>query len=203
VSGKDRSGAWLLGVLAAAVVASELYVVKQNGQLRQQINAESAVDRQVKYLRTKTDRTLYEATMQGRCQPFFNVAGPRAARPLSVAIYFSLEHDCLSCVQGLVSQWNEELKGAQGKAFTVTGYTEVDGAQDEKILTRDLRPSFPVVRVEHIEQKLAATGLTFTPVVLVTDPATGRILLTYAPLATEKGDHSLPERLEALLTPCR
>jgi hypothetical protein len=202
VSGMDRSGAWLIGVMVAAVIASELYVVKQNGQLRQQINAESAVDRQVKYLRTKTDRTLYEATMQGRCQPFFNASGPRAARPLNVAIYFSLERDCLSCVHGLIDQWNDELRSRQGKGFTVTGYTEVDGAQDEKILTRDLRPSFPVMRVEHIEQKLAATGLTFTPVVLVTDPATGRILLTYAPLATEKGDRSLSERLQALLTPC-
>ena len=38
--------------------------------------------------------------------------------------------------------------------------------------------------------------------VFVTDAATGRILFTREPLASEKGDRSFVDRLRLLLTPC-
>ncbi len=198
-------GAWIFGALVVAVIGSEVVVMRQNAQLRQVVKAQSSIEHRVSFLRTKTDRVLYEASMLGRCQPFFAAAaGTPAAqsRHLEVSVYFSLQHDCLSCVEDLVRQWNAVATAPNRVPVTITGYTQVDDKQDETILTRDLKPAFPVVRVDHLDQKLAATGVTFTPVVFVSDPTTGRILLTYAPLATEKGDRSLVDRLQALVTPC-
>jgi hypothetical protein len=200
---RPQSTKWLIGALFAAVLISELFIVRQNAQLKLRIQSESSLDKKMKYLRTKTDRTLYEASMLGRCQPFFASAqAAGGSRPLKVALYFSLEHDCMSCVQQLIAQWNDVVKSSKGSQFAVTGYTEVDGLQDEKILNSDLKPLFSIQRVDHIEQKLATLGVSITPVVFVSDAATGRILLTSAPLATEASDRSLPERLQLLLTPC-
>ena len=196
-------GKWIIGALVVAVVVSEWFVLRQNAQLRTRMAAESALDRKMKYLGTKTNRTLFEASMFGRCRPFNEPAkAPSDARPFTVSLYFSLDHDCLSCVQEMINQWNGMLKNPQGRQFRVTGYTEVDGTQDETILTRELKPAFPIVRIDHIEQKLKTMGVMVTPVVFVSDGATDRIILTSAPLPTEKSDRSLLQRLQLLLTPC-
>lgn len=198
--------AWIAGALMVAVIGSEVVVMRQNAQLRQRVKAQSAVEHRVGLLRTKTDRVLYEASMLGHCQPFYTVASNGApaaqSRRLDVSVYFSLQHDCLACVEELIRQWNAVATAPNRLPVAITGYTQVDDKQDETILTRDLKPLFPVVRVSHLDQTLSATGVAFTPVVFVSDAATGRILLTYTPLATEKGDHSLVDRLQALATPC-
>jgi hypothetical protein len=196
-----RYGTWALAVLCAALVGSELWVVRENRALQQRIRAATTAGPRVNYLGTKGDRTRYAAGMFGRCRPFYTAAAQAPARTLNVSIYFSLQNDCMSCVQGLVQQWNGELQRAHGAKLEVTGYTEVDGTYEEKQL-QDLKPAFPVVRVEGLKQKLATMGVTFTPVVFVTDPATGRILLTHAPLPEEKSNRAIVEALQALLTPC-
>ncbi|MEA2488364.1 MAG: hypothetical protein QOH21_156 [Acidobacteriota bacterium] len=195
-------GMWIMAALCVAVVGSEMWVLRENRDLKQRIESKNRPAPSAMVLGATADRTRYEASMLGRCQPFYAAAGSRAARALDVSIYFSLDHDCLSCVSGLVEQWNREVQGPHASRFHVTGYTEVDGTYSEQILTQQLKPAFPIVRVEHISQKLETMGVTFTPVVFVSDPATGRILLTHAPLPAEKGNTAIVERLQKLITPC-
>lgn len=186
--------AFAISLLLAALAAREIYVARENRQLKQRIAA-LATERS-----TKSERGQYEAGLIGRCRPFHEGAKEQRARLLDVSIYFSLDRDCLSCVKELVDQWNGTMKA--GLPLAVTGYTSVDGTQDEHILTEMLKPEFPVVRVDQIEKKLPAMGVTETPVVLVTDATTGRILFTHAPLPSNKGDRSFVDRVRALATPC-
>ena len=200
--GRDY-GKWVIAALCLAVVASEVVVVRQNRQLRQHVAAADTSVKQMNFLRTQSDRTLFESSMTGRCTPF---AGGRTAAapttPLEVSIYFSLERDCMSCVEDVVSQWNGALRNPIAKSLVVKGYTEIDGTRAQTLLDRDLKPAFPITNVPDIEQKLATSGIPTTPVVFVSDPTTGRILMTYAPRVGEKGDRSLLERLHNVVTPC-
>ena len=201
---KRDYGKWVIAALVVAVAGSQVYVTLQNRQLRQRVNAANAVSSQMNFLRTQSDRTLFEASMTGRCRPFFDGAAAAApARPLDVAIYFSLNRDCMSCVEDVVKQWNAAMKSPTAKGFTVRGYTDIDGTSAQTTIDRDLKPSFPVTDVDDLEQKLSAAGINSTPVVFVSEPGTGRVLLTYAPQVGEKGDRSLVERLHAVLTPCK
>jgi hypothetical protein len=164
---------------------------------------QSALDRRANALPPKNSRVLFETSMVGLCQPFFAPGKPDpAARALTVSLYFSLDHDCLSCVKATIDQWNEVLKGPQGPRFRVTGYTDVDGTQDETILEHELKPEFPIVRVEQIEQKLKALGVVMTPVVLASDSVTGRILFASAPTAADKHDRSFVGRMQLLAAQC-
>lgn len=196
-------GKWLIAALCVAVIASEIVVIRQNRQLRQHVVAVDASAKQLNFLRSQSDRTLFESSMTGRCTPF---AGDRSASastaPLEVSIYFSLERDCMSCVEDVVGQWNGALRNPIAKSLVVKGYTEIDGTRARTLLDRDLKPAFPITNVPDIEQKLATSGIPTTPVVFVSDPTTGRILMTYAPRVGEKGDRSLLERLHNVLTPC-
>ncbi len=202
---KNRDyGKWVIAALVVAVAASQVYVTIQNRRLRQRVNAAGAVTTRMNFLKTQTDRTLFEASMTGRCRPFFDgAAAVTPAKPLDVGIYFSMSRDCMSCIEDVVGQWNAALKSPTAKGFTVRGYTDIDGTSAQTTIDRDLKPSFPVTDVDDIEQKLAAAGINSTPVVFVSEPGTGRVLLTYAPLVGEKGDRSLVERLHAVLTPCK
>ena len=199
--GRDY-GKWMILVLLVAVAASEVYVMRQNRQLRRRVNAADAVTNRMNFLRSKNERTLFEASMSGHCRPFFEGASA-PPRPLEVDLYFSLDRDCMSCIEDVVNQWNAALKSPNAKSFTVRGFTEIDGTRAQTAIDRDLKPAFPITNVPDIVQKLSAAGISSTPVAFVSDPSTGRILMAYAPLVGEKGDRSLVERLEAALTPCR
>lgn len=145
--------------------------------------------------RDKTARRAAEAALIGKCRPYFDAVRAMPARPLDVSIYFSLQEDCPSCVEAVIRQWNH------APGFTVKGYTRVDGTFEEKMLA-GFEPAFPIVRVEGMRQTLDAAGLTFTPAIVVSDPATGRILLTHAPLVSEKSDATVTKRLQLLAAPC-
>jgi hypothetical protein len=199
----NESAKWIIVALCLLVAGSEIFVVRQNLQLRQRVSAANAISGKMNYLRSKGEQTLYEASMAGRCRPFFDPAAAAPGRPLDVAIYFSLNRDCMSCIEDVIGQWNAALKSPTAHNFTVHGYTDIDGTRAQRALDRDLKPAFPITDVEHIEDKLAAAGVNSTPVVFVSDPATGRILLTSAPLVGERGDRSLVERLHAVITPCK
>jgi hypothetical protein len=196
-------GKWVIVALCVGVAGSQVYVMRQNWQLRQRVSAANAVSGKMSYLRSQGERTLFETSMSGRCRPFFDLASASPARPLDVSIYFSLNRDCMSCVEDTVGQWNAALRSPTSKGFTVRGYTDIDGARAQTTIDRDLKPAFSITHVEHIEEKLATAGINTTPVVFVSDPSTGRILLTYAPLVGQKGDRSLVERLHAMITPCQ
>ncbi len=198
-TGRDY-GKWLVGALAAAVVVSQAFLLLQNVHLRRRVTAQDSVARQAKLLRTSADRTLYEASMFGRCRP---LAGGLAAQPrtLDVAMYFSLDRDCMACVADLVHQWNDALKAPQAASLRVHGYTEIDGLRARQTVA-DLKAAFPITHVDGLHDTLATAGVNVSPVVFVSDPATGRILLTDAPLAAEPSDGSIVKRVQALLTPC-
>lgn len=191
---------WIAGALAAAVVVSQGVLLLQNRRLRERVDAQESVTNQVRQLRTQADRTLYAASMIGRCRPLPGeiLQQPRA---LDVAIYFSIDHDCMSCVVDLVNQWNDAIAAQTGGALRVRGYTEIDGTMARQAVA-DLKAAFPITHVDRLKRTLAAAGVTVSPVVFVSDPATGRILLTDAPLASEKSDGSIVKRVQALLTPC-
>lgn len=202
----SATGDWMRRILIGAcvlVAGSEVYLAQQNRALRQRVAAQSAMSADMKYLRSRTDRTLYEAAMQGRCQPFFEASAKESpARRYRVAIYFSLDHDCMSCVTDVVHQWNDVMRTKSGAAFDIHGYTKIDGTRNRAVLEQELRPAFPVTHIADLETKLKAMGMKYSPVVFVTDAATGRILFTHAPLATEKGDRTLIEKLQAITQPC-
>jgi len=194
---------WLIAVFCVAVVASEIFVVRQNRVLRARVASADAAARQMSFLRTQGDRTVYESSMTGKCPPFNDArSGEPSAGPLQVSIYFSLKRDCMSCVEDVVGQWNTALRNPIAKSLNVRGFTEIDGTRAQTVLDRDLEPAFPITHVPDIEDKLAAAGVPTTPVVFVSHPTTGRILLTYAPRVGEKGDPSLIERLHNVLAPC-
>jgi hypothetical protein len=197
--------AWAIAALAVMVtgsVASELFVLRQNAALREQLAVEQAAAARRAAVPAESQRSLFAAGLVGRCRPFHDAVVAGEPQPLAVAIYFSLDHDCLSCVKAAIGQWNDLLRGAGARRFRVTGYTEVDGAQDERILTAELQPAFPVVRIVDLESKLQAEGVGMTPAVVVSDGRTGRILFASAPTAAGKNDRSFVERMESLATPC-
>lgn len=191
-----RAVALLVG-LAVAIGATLL--VRQNLHLKQQLDRQVATAASARTAsesaRETTERRRAEAALTGKCRPYFDAASGIPARPLDVSIYFSLQQDCPSCIRELIRQWN------RAPGFTVRGYTRIDGTFEEKMLA-EFAPAFPVVRVERMQETLAAAGLTFTPAVVVSDPATGRILLTHAPLIPEKSDTTVAKRLQALAVPC-
>ena len=199
--GRD-TGKWIILALCLVVAGSEVYVAGQNWQLRKRVTAADSVTKRMNFLRTQTERTLFEASMTGRCRPLFDTAATPAPRPLEVDIYFSLTRDCMSCVEDVVGQWNEALKNAPN-TFTVRGFTDIDGTRAQTAIDRDVKPAFPITSIPDIEQKLAMAGINSTPVVFVSEPATGRILLTYAPIIGQRGDRSLVERVRNVLTPCK
>jgi hypothetical protein len=195
-------GKWIVLVLALAVGASEVILLRQNAQLKRQV----AIDRvAARKTASVADRSLYEASLMGRCQPLYETAKtaatPTPARPLAVSLYFSLDGDCTSCVEDLVSQWNGVVQRTPGAALAVQGYTEIDGTMARRKL-EGFRPAFPVANVEHLGQKLSAMGVKSTPVVFVSDPASGRILFTSSVPPGEKSDPAVAQRIEALAKPC-
>jgi hypothetical protein len=195
---------WILGALVVAVAASQVVVIRQNLQLRRRVAAASMVATRATAPPPADERRRFEEGMDGRCRPFSapaNEAG--TTRQLDAAVYFSIDHDCMSCVTDVVKQWNELLNGPYGKSLTVHGYTTIDGALAQKLLDQELKPAFPVTHVDGLEEKLAAVGAKYTPVVFVSDPATGRVLFTRAPLPNENGDRSIVLGVQALMTPCR
>ena len=198
-TGSD-TGKWIIGALVAAVVVSQGFLMLQNKKLRDRVTAQDSVKQQVSLLRTRADRTIYAASMFGRCRPLpgETLQQPRA---LDVAIYFSIDHDCIACVTDLVDQWNDALKTQHGGALRVRGYTQIDGSVSRQNVA-DLKAAFPITHVDHLRDTLANAGVNVSPVVFVSDAATGRILLTDAPLASEKSDGSFVQRVQALLTPC-
>src|SRR5436305_10581231 len=106
----NESAKWVVVALCLLVVGSEIFVVRQNLQLRQRVDAANAIGSKMSYLRSKSERTLYEASMAGRCRPFFDPAAAAPRRPLDVAVYFSLNRDCMSCIEDVIGQWNAALK---------------------------------------------------------------------------------------------
>ncbi|HEX9986817.1 MAG TPA: hypothetical protein VGF69_26410 [Thermoanaerobaculia bacterium] len=204
MAGRDATK-WVLGALIVAVAASQVVVMRQNLQLRRRVAAASMIaTRTAAAPPPGEERRRFEEGMDGRCRPFSAPANDAAAnRQLDATIYFSIDHDCMSCVTDVVNQWNELVKGPYGKSLKVHGYTTVDGALAQKMLDQKLKPAFPVTHVDGLEEKLAAVGARYTPVVFVSDPATGRVLFTRAPLPNENGDRSIVLGVQALMTPCR
>jgi len=201
----STSADWTRRILIGAVVlvaGSQVWLAQQNRTLKQRIVTQQAQAADMKYLRNRSERTLYEASMQGRCQPFFASARAEPAKRYNVALYFSLERDCMSCVTDIVHQWNDVVR-AGNNAFDVHGYTRIDGTLKRQLLEKELQPAFPITNVDDLEAKLTSLGVTYSPVVFVSDAATGRILFTHAPLATEKTDRALVEKVLAIAKPCQ
>jgi len=194
---------WIVLVLALAVGASEMVLLRQNALLKRRVAIDHIAARKTA---SAADRSLYEASLVGRCQPLYETAKtaatPAPARPLAVSLYFSIDTDCTSCVEDLISQWNGVVKRTPGAALAVQGYTEIDGTVSRRKLEEELRPAFPVANVESLHQKLAAMGVKSTPVVFVSDPASGRILFTSSLAPGEKSDPAIAQRIEALAKPC-
>lgn len=190
---------WTRRILIGALVlvaGTQVYLAQQNRELKQRVVTQSAA---VANVHEPPDRSAYEASMQGQCQPFFETAANSNAKRYDVSIYFSLERDCMSCVTDVVRQWNGVTNDA---AFDVHGYTRVDGTRARAVLEQELRPVFPVTEIDDLEVKLKAMGVKYTPVVFVSDAATGRILFTHAPLPSQLGDRRLLEKLQTMLKPC-
>jgi hypothetical protein len=188
---------WTRRILIGALVlvaGTQVYLAQQNRALKQRVVAQSIVPAP-----KPLDRSAFEASMQGECQPFFEAAKPANEMRYRVAIYFSLERDCMSCVTDVVSQWNSV---AQNDAFDVHGYTVIDGTRQRAVLEQELRPVFPVTEVPDLEAKLASMGVKHTPVVFVSDATTGRILFTHAPVPTKLGDRTVIDKLHTMLKPC-
>lgn len=197
------AGKWIVILLALAVGASEVILLRQNARLKRQVASDRAAARKTAAV---ADRSLYEASLMGRCQPHYETAKtpatPTPARPLAVSLYFSIDGDCTSCVEDLVNQWNGVVKRTAGAALTVQGYTKIDGTVSRRKLEEDFRPAFPVANVENLGQKLTAMGVKSTPVIFVSDPASGRILFTASVPPGEKSDPAIAQRIEALAKPC-
>jgi hypothetical protein len=187
-----RIVAWLL---AAALAASTGALLLDRRNLQQQLTATTVARTASESVRETTERRLAEAALTGKCRPYFDITNGTPARPLEISIYFSLQQDCPSCIEAVIRQWNH------APGFTVKGYTRIDGTYEEKMLA-GFEPAFPIVRVERMQETLAAAGLTFTPAVVVSDPATGRILFVHAPLISEKSDTAVTKRLQSLPAPC-
>jgi hypothetical protein len=185
-------------VLIVATVASEIVLLNQNRALKKRMAATQALASDLRGLHMRTDRGAYEAALLGRCRPF--AAPATAAQPLDVAIYFSLDRDCSSCIEETITVWNEAAKGLPANV-TLRGYTEIDGTNMQKALDA-LKPAFPVTSISHLARQLQEAGVTNTPVVVVSDPASGRILMTHAPVSWEKNDRAFVERVRAAATPC-
>jgi len=187
-----RVVAVLLATIALVAATGALLLHRRNLQLQQEL---SAVRTASESARETTERRRAEAALAGKCRPYFDAASKVPVRPLDVSIYFSLQQDCPSCIESVIRQWNH------ARGFSVKGYTRVDGTFEEKMLA-GFEPAFPIVRVERLRETLDAAGLTFTPAIVVSDPATGRILLTHAPLISEKSDTTVTKRLQSLSAPC-
>lgn len=190
---------WIVAVLIVATVASEIVLLGQNRALKQRVRAVQSMSSDLRDLRMRTDRGAYEVALLGRCRPFA-VPARTAAQPLDVAIYFSVDHDCFSCIEETIAVWNEAAKALPANV-TVRGYTEIDGTNMQKTVDA-MKPAFPVTSIPHLSRQLQAAGVTNTPVVVVSDPASGRILMTHAPVSWEKNDRAFVERVRAAATPC-
>ncbi|HEX2834708.1 MAG TPA: hypothetical protein VHW00_16975 [Thermoanaerobaculia bacterium] len=197
-SAADWTRRILIGALVL-VAGSQVYLAQQNRALKQRVVSQSAAVAAVADAHKPPDRSAYEASMQGQCQPFFETAAPKNGKRYDVSIYFSLERDCMSCVTDVVRQWNSMTGQA---AIDVHGYTRVDGTRARAVLEQELRPLFPVTEIDDLEVKLKAMGVQYTPVVFVSDAATGRILFTHAPLPSQLGDRRVLEKLQTLIQPC-
>ena len=190
---------WMAAALIVAVAASEVVLLRQNRRLQTRMAAVQSMSGDLRNLRMRTDRAAFEAALLGRCRPFGEPA-QTAARPLDVAIYFSIDHDCSSCVEETIAVWNEAVKGLPANV-TVRGYTEIDGTNMQKALD-EMKPAFPVTSIPHLSRQLQEAGVGHTPVVVVSDPTSGRILMTHAPVSWEKNDRAFVERVRATATPC-
>lgn len=194
-AGRDLTK-WFLIALVVAVLASEVMLLRQNRQLRMQAAIEHTTNTD---LRNRKDRAVYEATLLARCRPFGTPVAT-APRPLDVSIYFAVDRDCFSCIEKTVDVWNEAIKTLP-PSVTVRGYTKIDGTLMQKSVD-GLKAAFPVTNVPHATRELSALGVTNTPVVLVSDPATGRVLMTHAPVTWQDDDRAFAERVRAAATPC-
>jgi hypothetical protein len=187
---------WIVPVLVIAVLASEVVLLRQNRQLRQN---EAAARMGSSDLRKRTDRAAYEATLLARCRPF-GTASAATPRALDVSIYFAVDRDCFSCIEKTVTLWSGAVQTLPA-GVTVRGYTEIDGTLMQKTVD-DLKAAFPVTNVPGFARKVGELGVTNTPVVLVSDPATGRVLMTHAPVTWKDDDRAFVERVRAAATPC-
>ncbi len=192
---------WVVAVLIVAAVASEVVLLRKNRALQKRVAAAQSMSADLRDLRLRTDRSAFEVALLGRCRPFGQPAQLAAARPLDVAIYFSVDHDCSSCLEETITVWNEAAKALPANV-TVRGYTEIDGTMMQKALD-DMKPAFPVTSIPHFSRQLQQAGVALTPVVVVSDPTSGRILMTHAAVSWEKNDRAFVERVRAAATPCR
>jgi hypothetical protein len=191
--------AWIVAALIVGAAASEVVLLRQNRALKKRVATAQSMAVDLRDLRMRTDRGAYEATLLGRCQPL-GAPARTAARPLDVAIYFALDRDCSSCIAETVAVWSEAAKTLPANV-TVRGYTEVDGTNMQKSVD-DMKPAFPVTSIPHFSRTLEEAGVAHTPVVLVSDPTSGRVLMTHAPVTWEKNDRAFVERVRAAAMPC-
>ncbi len=190
---------WVVAALIVAVLASEVVLLRQNRALKKRLAAAQSMSVDLRNLRMRTDRGAYEATLLGRCQPF-GAPAQTAARPLDVAIYFAVDGDCLACIQETVAVWSEAVKTLPANV-TVRGYTEIDGTNMQKTIDA-MKPAFAVTSIPHFKREAEKAGVLHTPMVVVSDPTSGRIVMTYAPVLWEKNDRAFVARVRAAATPC-
>ena len=190
-------GKWAAGALILAVFVGGGVLYRQNQALRSAVQSEAG---RTHVLRADLERNAAETAAIGRCQPILPALKAAAAPRYDVAVYFSLERDCLTCARDVVSQVNEALRAPGANIFRVQGYTNIDGVRKQQFLQRELAPAFPVTHVDYIEEQFAKKGVTGTPVAYVSDAATGRVLFSYA--GTTMSNRPFVKRLQAIAAPC-
>lgn len=197
-AGRDLTK-WIVGALIVAALASEVVLLRQNRALKQRVAASQSMAEELRDARMRNNRSTYEATLLGRCQPF-GAPAQQAPRPLDVSIYFAVDRDCSSCVEETVSVWSEAVKTLPA-GVTVRAYTEVDGTLMQKAVD-GMKPAFPVTSIPQFSRKLQEAGVSTTPAVVVSDPASGRILMANAPVSWDKTDRAFVEKVRAAATRC-
>lgn len=202
---KRSSG--LLTVVVVLVLASQAALVAKNLQLRKRLT--QAADNAQKLSALEKDATNVFAANQlrGRCAPI--LAGETAAsdfEPIAgryfVALYFSLERDCLFCVKNEIAKWNELLAQPLGEGLKVVAYTKIDGTLAQETVDRDLAADFPVVHIPDFDAQIAEQGFEHTPVVVVGDARTGRTLSAHLPVLWQTEDRSFVDGFRSMLETC-
>lgn len=193
-----------IGILIVVALLSEGFIIRQYAGMKRRLATEGKIAGALENVRKRSDQTVFESSLQGRCLPFWQPAGPAAGEALrpavSVSLYLSAKGDCPPC-KDEVAKWNALLASPDGRGLTVQGYV-AGGEEGKKAAEGSLEPAFPVEPVENLEGKLAELGIDALPAVLVGDAHTGRILLTSFPTVEDKEDRTLQKKVAALLASC-
>lgn len=203
---------YILLTLFIVALASEIFLVKQNLELRKKLIDHKNLKALSSQLQSRLDSINFKTSFEGKCLPLFVQPESywRVAKPNNgigsrfIVMFFFLTTDCGSCLYNEISTWNDFSATVDGKLCRVLGVTDAynlnlsgfDNIKDS------FNIKFPLIKVDNLKSQLNKLDINSTPAVLFGDAQTKKCLYAFFPTPLSKSSDVFAKKLQLILEDC-